>query len=65
MVKLGALEETAISIGGRFGGSRLFNGAISTLEMYVDAESRFPGALKNVIVSRQLIERTRVEEEEL
>ena len=49
------ISESAISIGGRFGGSRLFNGAISALEMYVDAESRLPDALKNLIISRQLI----------
>ena len=49
------VEETQISIGGRIGGSRLFNGAISALEMYVDAESRLPDALKNLIISRQMI----------
>ena len=59
---LKALEETAIYIGGRFGGCRLFNGAISTLEIYVDAESRLPDGLKNLIISRQLIERTTDEE---
>ena len=35
------LEEGRISIGGRFG-SRLFNDAISTMEMYVYVESRLP-----------------------
>ena len=49
------ISESAISIDGRFGGSRLLKGAISALEMYVDAESRLPDALKNLIISRQLI----------
>ena len=49
------VEEGQVSIGGRFDGSRLFNGAISALEMYVDAENRLPDALKNLIISRQMI----------
>ena len=33
----------------------VFNGEISALEMYVDAESRLPDALKNLIISLQML----------
>ena len=49
------IEETAISIGGRFSGCQLFNCAISALKMYAGAELRLPDALKNLIISHQLI----------
>ena len=49
------IEESTISIGGKFNESRLFNGAISALEIYVDAGSRSPNVLKNLIISYQMI----------
>ena len=45
------IEEAATTIGV----SRLSNGAISALEMYVDAGRRLPDALKNLIISSQMI----------
>ena len=52
------IEETALSIGGRFDGSHSLKGAISALEVYVvgkthGSDSGVPDALKNLIITRQ------------
>ena len=50
-------QSTGINIGGRYDGSHSLKGAISSLEIYVVGKSHggVPDALKNLIISRQLI----------
>ena len=49
------LEESGISIGGRFDGSRALKGSISALEIYVGSKSRLPDVIRYLMISSQMI----------
>ena len=57
---VGFMVSACLSIGGKLDGTHLLKGAISALEIYVDAdnpgEDCVPDQLKHLIVSSQLIE---------
>ena len=49
------IEESGISIGGRFDGSRALKGGISALEIYVVSKSRLLDVIRNLMISNQML----------
>ena len=56
------MEESGISIGGRFDGSRTLKGGISALEIHVGSKSRLPDVIGNLMISSQMIKSVIYEE---
>ena len=57
------IQESGISIGGRFDGSRSLRGSISALEIYGGSNSRLPDVIRNLMISSQIIKREVKEED--